>query len=105
MRKKDVLAKQESQRKAEDQKLTNEKNDIIRKKEEIVALELKLQDTQLVLEEKEEDKKRHEKFTMFLKKVAEMKDGDKEGFENIQELQNRFKSLKNENKKLLDRKS
>lgn len=34
-----------------------------------------------------------------------MEDGDKEGFESIPDLQNRFKSLKNENKQLLDRKA
>lgn len=48
---------------------------------------------------------RHDKFTTFLQKVVEMKDGDKEGFESIPDLQNRFKSLKNENKQLLERKA
>ena len=44
------------------------------------------------------DLKRHEKFSEFLESVVKDKSGDKEGFEDIEDLQKRFKSLKNENK-------
>jgi len=35
--------------------------------------------------------------------VVQDKSGDKEGFNDIEDLQNRFKSLKNENKQLMAR--
>lgn len=65
----------------------------------------KLAEKKLILQEKEEERKRHDNFTQFLIDVVNMKDGDKEGFESIPDLQNRFKSLKNENKQLRDRKA
>ena len=51
------------------------------------------------------DLKRHEKFSEFLESVVKDKSGDKEGFEDIEDLQKRFKSLKNENKLLVQRKA
>ena len=51
------------------------------------------------------DLKRHEKFSEFLESVVKDKSGDKEGFTDIADLQDRFKSLKNENKQLVQRKS
>ena len=98
MAKKSILQKNSFQRKAEEQKLKLEQDDIDRKTKEIEILNQKLQEKEHILHAKEQDMKRHEKFTEFLKKVVDMKDGDKEGFENIPDLQNRFKSLKNENK-------
>lgn len=47
---------------------------------------------------------RHRKFTDFLERVVHDKSGDKEGFADIQDLQNRFRSLKIENKNLDRRK-
>lgn len=90
-------------RKQESKKLDEEKADIKRKKAEIEELRSKLANKEKILKDKEEDLDRHKIFSDFLNKVVEDKSGDKEGFESIADLQNRFKSLKNENKRLLAR--
>ena len=54
----------------------------------------------MILKEKEEDLDRHKIFSTFLESVVQDKSGDKEGFKGIADLQNRFKSLKTENKQL-----
>ena len=53
------------------------------------------------LQEKEADLARHKIFSTFLDEVVKDKSGDKEGSDNIEDLQKRFKSLKNENKQLI----
>lgn len=62
-----------------------------------------LQEKERILKEKQEDLDRHKKFSEFLESVVNDKSGDKEGFNDIEDLQNRFKSLKNENKQLMQR--
>lgn len=54
--------------------------------------------------EREAELERHRIFSQFLEAVVHDKSGDKEGFSDIMDLQNRFKSLKNENQQLLYRK-
>jgi hypothetical protein len=63
-------------------------------------LERKLAGTEVMLKEKTEDLERHRTFSDFLQKVVNPPDksADNEGFSEIQELQNRFISLKEENK-------
>lgn len=90
-------------RKGEQKKLEEEKQDIDRKQAEIKELERRLEEKNQLLEEKEADLERHKIFSNFLESVVQDKSGDKEGFESIADLQNRFKSLKNENKNLLAR--
>jgi len=57
-----------------------------------------------MLAEREEELKKHIKYSSFLDKVVADKSGDKEGFSDILDLQNRFRSLKKENSNLLSRK-
>lgn len=57
-----------------------------------------------MLDEKERDLQRHRIFSTFLESVVQDKSGDKEGFTGIEDLQDRFTSLKNENKTLMTRK-
>jgi hypothetical protein len=83
--------------------LAREKAEIEKKQNEILELERKLAEKEQQLEEKESDLQRHKIFTTFLESVVNDKSGDKEGFVSIQDLQNRFKSLKNENKQLVNR--
>lgn len=54
------------------------------------------------LEYKEEQLNQYRKFTNFLQSVVNDKSG--ESFNDITDLQNRFKSLKNENKLLIQQK-
>lgn len=56
-----------------------------------------------MLDEKERDLQRHRIFSTFLESVVQDKSGDKEGFTGIEDLQDRFTSLKNENKTLMTR--
>ena len=53
--------------------------------------------------EKKDELERHKKFNTFLQSVVEDKDGggDNKEFEDIDALINRFRNLKNENKKLM----
>ena len=47
---------------------------------------------------------RHKKFNKFLEDVVNIdKQGDNKEFEGINDLQDRFKNLKNENRKLMQR--
>ena len=57
-----------------------------------------------VLEEKDAELERHKIFAQFLDAVVEDKSGDKETYSDTMDLQTRFKSLKDENAKLLARK-
>jgi len=90
-------------RKNEEEKLAKEKAEIEKKKREIEELQKKLQEKENMLQEKEEDLQRHKIFSTFLESVVQDKSGDKEGFSEIEDLQKRFKSLKNENKQLMSR--
>ena len=54
--------------------------------------------TEVELQEKQEDLDRHKIFSNFLQSVVNDKSGDNEGFSEIIDLQNRFISLKDENK-------
>lgn len=55
------------------------------------------------LEQKKMDYEKHKIFQQFLESVVQDTGGENEGFEGIDELQARFKSLKNENKNLMKR--
>ena len=55
--------------------------------------------------EKESDLKRHKIFSTFLESVVQDKSGDKEGFTDIGDLQDRFRNLKTENNTLMRRKT
>ena len=98
-----ILQQNSLKRKNEEEKLTKERAEIEKKKREIHDLEKVLHQKQLQLQEKESDLKRHRIFSTFLESVVQDKSGDKEGFNDIEDLQNRFKSLKNENKQLMAR--
>ena len=54
--------------------------------------------------EKEADIARHKVFTSFLEDVVKDKTGTSECFSDINDLQGRYKNLKNENKNLIQRK-
>ena len=90
-----------TKRKNEEKKLNQEKDQIDEKKVEIERLKTKLDNKKRKLNEKKHELKMHEKFNLFLEQVVNEKDGQNKEFENIEALQNRFKNLKNENKKLL----
>lgn len=49
------------------------------------------------------DYEKHKIFSHFLESVVNDNSGQNEGFDGIEELQARFKSLKNENKNLMKR--
>lgn len=53
--------------------------------------------------EKRDELEKHKVFNKFLEKVVNDKEGEDKEFEDIDALQNRFKNLKNENKKLMQR--
>ena len=55
------------------------------------------------LEQKKMDYEKHKIFSHFLESVVQDTGGENEGFDGIDELQARFKSLKNENKNLMKR--
>ena len=55
------------------------------------------------MKEKKEELLKHKKFNEFLESVVNDKNGDNKEFEDIEALQNRFRNLKNENKKLMNR--
>ncbi len=90
-----------NKRKNEEQKLENEKNAIEEKKSKINELTDKLNEQRKKLEHRKEDLKRHQQYNDFLEKVVGDKNGENKEFQDIEELQNRFKNLKNENKKLM----
>lgn len=92
-------------RKLEEEKLAKEKQEIEKKKREIEELKTVLRNREETLAEKEQDLARHKIFSTFLESVVQDKSGDKEGFTEIDDLQKRFKSLKNENKQLMLRKA
>ena len=92
-------------RKMEEEKLQKEKKEIGNKRDDIDKLQLQLQSTEVELKDKEDDLKRHEIFSSFLQSVVNDKSGDNEGFSEIIDLQNRFISLKDENKQLMKRKA
>jgi len=97
------LVNNSKKRNLEQIKLEKEKAEIEKKQNEIDELEKRLHSKQIILQEKEADLNRHRIFSTFLTSVVEDKSGDKEGFSSISDLQNRFKSLKNENKQLMQR--
>jgi hypothetical protein len=67
-----------------------------------VELEKKLEAKRAKLQEKREELERHKKFNKFLEDVVN-DSGDNKEFQDIDELQNRFKNLKSENMKLMKR--
>lgn len=92
-------------RKQEEEKLNAEKKSIQQKKDQIEELQKTLAATEVQLKEKQEDLDRHKIFSTFLQSVVNDKSGDNEGFNEIIDLQNRFISLKEENKQLMKRKA
>jgi hypothetical protein len=63
----------------------------------------KLENKKMKLMEKREELDKHKVFNKFLEKVVNDKDGENKEFDDIDALQNRFRNLKNENKKLMAR--
>lgn len=98
-----ILSKNSQKRKTEEEKLAKEKAEIERKQNLIKQLKEKLAQKDVQLREKEKDLERHKIFSNFLDQVVQDKSGDKEGFNDILDLQDRFMSLKNENKKLMQK--
>ena len=92
-------------RKMEEEKLQKEQKEIGQKRDEIDRLQTNLQKTEQELKDKQEDLDRHKIFSTFLQSVVNDKSGDNEGFSEIIDLQNRFISLKDENKQLMKRKA
>lgn len=91
-------------RKVEEEKLAKESAAIASKEREIQNRQAILRQKQEQLEQKEAELESHRIFSQFLEAVVQDKSGDKEGFVDILDLQNRFKSLRNENGQLLKRK-
>ena len=89
----------------EEEKLQKEQKEIAQKRDEIDRLQTNLQKTEQELKDKQEDLDRHKIFSTFLQSVVNDKSGDNEGFSEIIDLQNRFISLKDENKQLMKRKA
>ena len=92
-------------RKMEEEKLQKEQKEIAQKRDEIDRLQTNLHKTEQELKDKQEDLDRHKIFSTFLQSVVNDKSGDNEGFSEIIDLQNRFISLKDENKQLMKRKA
>ncbi len=76
---------------------------------------MRLQETKDTLRRKQEEQRQLQKFNDFLESIVQdmgnqngggagANAGDNEAFQNIEELQNRFKNLKSENEKLMRRK-
>lgn len=99
-----ILQQNSLKRKNEEEKLAKEKAEIAKKHKEIEELRAVLTEKEQYLEEKNRDLQRHRIFSTFLESVVHDKSGDKEGFTGIDDLQDRFKSLKSENKTLMSRK-
>lgn len=99
-----ILQQNSLKRQNEQEKLAKEKAEIAKKRKEIEELKAVLAAKQQNLEEKDRDLQRHRIFSTFLESVVHDKSGDKEGFNGIDDLQDRFKSLKSENQNLQARK-
>ena len=56
------------------------------------------------MQEKEAEFQRHKVFSKFLDSIVNNKSFEGDGFIDVNDVQNRFQSLKNENKDLLQRK-
>ena len=97
------LSNNGAKRKAEADKLQREQLEIENKQKEIKQLRAQLMDKEGALEQKKMDYEKHKIFSHFLESVVQDTGGENEGFDGIDELQARFKSLKNENKNLMKR--
>lgn len=95
-----ILQHNSLKRKNEEEKLTKEKLAILRKQKEIESLEIKFAEKKARLAQEEDDLKRHKIFTSFLQAVIKDKSGENETFTGLEDLQNRFTSLKDENRHL-----
>lgn len=92
--------------KTEEEKLAKEKKQIDIKNAQIEELERLKGGTEIQLQEKQKDLEKHKLFSDFLQSMCTTDDKDKErntegfteGFTEIIDLQNRFISLKEENK-------
>ena len=91
-------------RRAEEERLLVEQRTIDSKEIEILKRAKVLDEKQLALRQKEIELEQHRIFSQFLDQVVEDTSGDKEAFADVGDLHNRFKSLKNENTGLLERK-
>lgn len=85
-------------------KLQRELSEIETKKKTILELKEKLGSKENELEQKKLDFEKHKIFSHFLDAVVNDHSGENEGFDGIEELQSRFKSLKSENKNLQTKK-
>ena len=109
----ETITNQYNMKQQEEAKLENEHRIIKEKQEQIKDLQVKLQETKDNLRRKEEEKRQLEKFNNFLELIVQDKSGQggssgsgqEREFPTIEELQNRFKNLKNENDKLMKRKA
>ena len=97
-----VLQQTSLKRKNEEEKLNKERAAIESRKKEIEQLNKILEQKRTRLRETELDVKRHKIFETFLQSVVEDRRGDRESFMDILDLQDRFKTLKLENVKLMD---
>lgn len=93
------LQENAAQRKQLEDKLAVEQREIERKQNEMNHKEQDLKELKRELERKENQLNSYKKFTNFLQSVVNDKSG--ESFNDITDLQNRFKSLKNENNMLI----
>ncbi len=101
-----VMVKNQLKRKKEDEKLAQAKNTAQNLQENIRLLKEQNEQKQLELMERKQQLESHKKFSEFLSKVVhdpEMKDSGSEG--KVEWLRDRFINLKNENKKLKDKKA
>lgn len=97
-----VITQNANKRKNEEQKLEDEKKNILSKKATIEDLERVLEKKKQLLQERRHELDKHKKFNKFLEEVVN-DSGENKEFDDIEDLQNRFKNLKNENAKLMKR--
>lgn len=102
------ITAQYNMKQQEEAKLENEHRIIKEKQAQIEDLRQKLQETKDNLRRKQEEQRQLQKFNDFLESIVQDKGGqggEGKEFDDIESLQNRFKNLKTENEKLMNRKT
>ena len=94
------IAVDANKRKMEETKLEEVKKEIEEKKANIKKYQEKLDLKRRDRDQKSKERNRHKKFHTFLTSVISEKDGETKDYQDIEELQNRFHLLRQENMKL-----
>ena len=94
------IAADANKRKMEETKLEEEKKEIKEKNEKIQDQQKKLDKKKKERDDKSRERNRHKKFNAFLTSVITENQGETKDYQDIEELQNRFRLLRQENLKL-----